>query len=494
MAPYDDHSSSERPIRRFRIATNVLVQGILVLALFAIANYLGFRHHHRWDLTRNRDYSISSATYNFLDHLKKDANITIAFSPTSDIFQDIRILAEEFVRHGDGHINLEIIDPARDPDRAENLKNRYGYSLSPNVVIVDVEGRTKLLSESDLAHYAEGRQGGMRLVEFRGEEALTSALLSVVEESRRQLYVLAGKGIPRQAPDGTDATYVLAELANKQNFALDRLDLADVATIPPATEGIILLGPRFDLTLREIRLLEDYWEGPRGTLLVLLDPTASTPLLDAFLAERGIRPNPDRVLYAESTPAGPEKIFRVQSSFVPSGSPIVEDLLGVTTEFRQQTCSLTLSENPEALRKRNIEVLPLLEASARFWGETNFRQALPSFGPGDTPPPVTVAAVAERGSVADARIRLDSSRLVVVGNAHLLDPDTLYPASYDFVTSSINWLIDREELVGIAPKLKSRFSLLITEDQRGRIFWIVGIILPASVIFLGMFVWSARRA
>ena len=49
-------------------------------------------------------------------------------------------------------------------------------------------------------------------------------------------------------------------------------------------------------------------------------------------------------------------------------------------------------------------------------------------------------------------------------------------------------------MVGVAPKIKRYYRLAIDERQSERVFQIVTLALPISVIFFGLFVWSMRRA
>ena len=83
--------------------------------------------------------------------------------------------------------------------------------------------------------------------------------------------------------------------------------------------------------------------------------------------------------------------------------------------------------------------------------------------------------------------------MVVVGNATLVDPDIQIHSNYDFITAALNWMLDREELIGIAPKIKERHHISLTPEQHQRIFWICAITLPGSVAAFGFFVWSLRR-
>ena len=71
--------------------------------------------------------------------------------------------------------------------------------------------------------------------------------------------------------------------------------------------GIILVGALYDLSDREVAMLQNYWLGKRAAILVMLDPNGETPKLHQFLQSKGVAPRPDRVLLAESTSAGPKK-------------------------------------------------------------------------------------------------------------------------------------------------------------------------------------------
>jgi hypothetical protein len=115
-------------------------------------------------------------------------------------------------------------------------------------------------------------------------------------------------------------------------------------------------------------------------------------------------------------------------------------------------------------------------------------------GEGDTQPPVYIAASVERGAVNDERLRVDSSRMVVVGNASMLDPMTRLGVHQDFVSASLNWMMNRERLIGPTPKRKQFFRIQLTEEQRKHIFWVTAIIMPGAVLGMGLLVWSHRRA
>jgi hypothetical protein len=480
-----------RPIWRLGIGFNVVLQVLLAAVLLGTVNYLAFRHYERWDLTRGNHFTLSSTTTNFLVNSDTPIEIVVAFVRDSALAGDVINLVEEYKRQAPQRIDVSYVDPARDRDRLEEVKLKYGLDLRENVVIIAAGESARMVAESSMlvapVHQGTVADGTV----FLGEDALTSAMISVTEGSRRKLYILAGKGQLRQGSRGS-AYDLLASFANRQNAVLEPLRLEDLDAVPEDADGLILVNAMYDLTGREIDIMREYWERRRGGVLLLLNPEANTPRLDGFLSENGITPRQDRVLYAESTGAGSKKQFQVQSTFVP-GSRITEALWGLNTTFGGQTCSLEVREEDEDLRNRTIEVKPLLEAAARFWGETSYLEKLPTLGPGDNAPPIFVAASAELGALADERLRIDSSRMVVVGNATVADPDMRVASNSDFIGAALNWLLDREELIGIAPKIKQRHHVDLSPEQHQRIFWICAITFPAAVAAFGFFVWAVRR-
>jgi hypothetical protein len=228
-------------------------------------------------------------------------------------------------------------------------------------------------------------------------------------------------------------------------------------------------------------------------MLFLLDPASRTPALDVFLTSVGITPRGDRVLYAESTAAGPRKQFSVEASFS-AESVLTRALKDATTTLSGQTQSLQINADDPALRDVAVNVQPLMTAGERYWGERSYLDDLPLPETEDALAPIYLAASSERGAVADERLRVDSSRIVVVGNATLLDPRTRLETNQDFLAAALNWMINRERMIGITPKPRPLYRVQLTPKQRDLIFWITALAAPAGVLALGFLVWTARRS
>ena len=61
--------------RSGRLGANTALLTIAVLGIFALVNYLGYRHHKRIDLTSEKLYSLSDQTRKIVSTLNKDVKV-----------------------------------------------------------------------------------------------------------------------------------------------------------------------------------------------------------------------------------------------------------------------------------------------------------------------------------------------------------------------------------------------------------------------------------
>src|SRR6266699_504675 len=282
-----------KKIRRIRIGLNVLVQIALILFLVAMVNSIAFKHYARWDFSRDQKYALSDKTKRFLDTIKGKMRITIFFSPNTPITGDVQNLLTEYKYAGKGKVDIEQIDPERNLSRAKELFDKYKVVTDEPLLIVDYEGRNKTVKASEMADID---QSGMALGEsprvaaFKGEQAITSAMIDLVEGKKKTLgYVLGHKEPP--LAEGS-AISVLKTFIENENIKLQELNLFDVDAIPAEMKAIMIVGPQYDFSDREMKLLRDFWD-KQGRILLLLDPAAKTPKLDAFVNELGVKVNDD---------------------------------------------------------------------------------------------------------------------------------------------------------------------------------------------------------
>lgn len=483
-------------VRRLSIGASVILQIALLTVIVALVNGYAFKHFKRFDFSRDRKYALSPRTKQYLASLTKPVKLIVFMKNGAPLQGDADSLIEEYRIAQPQYVSIELIDPFRDFGRAAEVQAKYKLAQQENVVIVDCEGRQKVINDDKMAEV--DRSGEMmgqpdQITAFTGEQAITSAIIEVSEGKKSIVYYIQGHG-EQEIGEGKplDSLHLILDA---EHLSVEPLNLLNVDSVPADCSALMLLGPHYDLTEREVKLLSAYWE-KGGRIIILLNPDASTPHLAGFLQSLGVKPDDDRVLRTMDL-GNITGIVRDTTTEFTGNSPIAQQLAGVTPTFIGGAQSLTLGQ-AQGSEASSVHAEPLLEAPKEFWGETDYtdlenRGAY--FNPGkDKEGPLPIAAIVEKGAVGDQRVQAGGSRLIVVGSAHFIENDVMGEVSANFFLSSLNWLLQREQLIGIPPKEVKTFTLNLPDAQVQELFMITVFAVPAGVAFLGILVWWRRRA
>src|SRR5437773_2760851 len=343
-------TTKPKGIQRLQIGLNLLVQLILIFFLIISVNWIGFRNYKRWDVSRDQKYALSDKTKRFLNTIKGKMRITVLFALITPISGDVASLLTEYQYASKGKIDIENIDPNRNYTRAKELVDKYKVVSDESLLVIDYDVRNKTVKASEMAEIDQSGMAlgeGPRVTAFKGEQAISSAIIDLTEGKKNVIgYVLGHKEPPiAEAPPNlmtmerspASPITVLKTFIENENIKLQELNLFNVDAIPAEMKTIMIVGPQYDFSDREMQLLRDFWN-KQGRILLLLDPSAKTPKLDAFLAEFGVRVNDDRLMAMVRT--GIEEIARVRDvigRFLPD-SPITKRLADVRAPFLGGTC------------------------------------------------------------------------------------------------------------------------------------------------------------
>jgi len=361
------------------------------------------------------------------------------------------------------------------------------------------------MAEIDQSGAAFGE--GPRVTAFKGEQAITSAMIDLVEGKKNTIgYVTGHKepsitepsplAIPDQQQQAGSPISVLKTFIENENIKFQELNLFNEAQIPAEIKTVMIVGPQYDLSDREIKLLHDFWD-KQGRILLLIDPSAKTPKLNAFLNELGVKVNDDRLMAFVRTGIEELALIRdVQARFVGS-SPVTKRLADVRALFFGGTSSIALE--PQRVRAANIRLQPLIEAEKGYFAETDYntndQAKLQADAKKAGTAPLTIGVSIEKGGSADERVQMNSSRMVIVSNATFIQNNALTQdqQALDFISASANWLLSREQLIGIAPKIPKTLTFSLNEGALRSLRWIVLVLMPLVFVVLGTAVWWKRR-
>ena len=500
-------------IHRLRIGVNLIVQIALLLFLAIAANYLGFEHYRRWDLTRDQKYALSDKTKRFLETINGKMRVTVFFAANNPIGQDVQSLLTEYQYAAKGKIDIENVDPDRNYSRAKALVDKYKIVSDESQVILDYDNRNKTVKASEMAEVDQGNPmfgEPPKIAAFKGEQAITSAMIDLVEGKKNAVgYVLGHKEPPiadappslspamAPEPGARSPLSLVKTVIENENIKFQELNLFEVPEIPADIKTIAIVGPQYDLSDREMKLLRDFWE-KQGRILLLLDPSAKTPKLAAFVNELGVKINDDRLLAFMKTGIQEVALLRDVVGRFSSDSPITKKLADAQGLFTGGTSSLTLEQ--DRVRGANVRLQPLIQAEKGYWAEKDYNSTdEQKFQANAAQPPATplVFGVSiEKGGSADEKVQTNSSRMVVVTNANFIQDRSITQGqqALDFASGAINWLLSREQLIGIAPKVPKTLTFSLDDNSMRNLRWLILVLLPLIPAVLGFGVWWYRRA
>lgn len=486
-------SVRRRGRRRMASSLNTIIAVLLAALTLVLVNYLSYRHHWRTDLSRTQFYTLSDKTLSLLDSLTNKIEVVVFLGMESDVHMDVRNLLEEY-EYASPMVAVEFVDPHRDIARTEQLAMKFDLELlDTGVVVFDNNGRRKYVNEDrifqedySLANYEAGPQK----VAFRGELEFTSAIHSITQADKPVVYFLQGHGERRiDSFDRLEGYSDLAQAVRRDNIEVKELLLGETKELPEDCDALVVAGPQKRLFQPEIDLLGRYLK-ENGRMILLVD-AAATSGLESVMEDWGVRLSDDVVVDGSRTITGRELFLATFGRH-----PITKGLSGVNVVmyFPRSVAPLVLEDatGEEADRPR---VTVLAESSDAGWAESNMDVNPMVFDPQeDEPGPVSVAVAVERGAGEAIDVELKPTRLVVLGDSDFLANGAASGGNTDLFMSSLNWLLDREELMAIAPRPIDQVRLIMSQRQLGLLFWSVVAGLPGIVAILGAVVWMRRRS
>lgn len=458
---------------------------VVALGLGLLANVALYRHDAHFDLTAARVFTPPPELATVARSLDRDVSVTYFYnSQDPDALMARDVLA--IVARRDRHLKVRALDLDKELVSARN----YGVRIY-NTAVVESEGR-----RTDVDNTAD-----LRDVAF--------AIERVLRERMPTVCFVIGHGEPYGAAghvhlghtetlEGPETTLEAQSGGiERLKLALAAIGYADRALATPAITAIpddcavvADVGPRSGYSPDEVRLLQGYL-ARGGRLLLMYDPEfPATPELQALLAQASVEVGTGIVLDATNhAGADDEKVVvpyypphpiteQVALTVLPGPRPL--RLLGKIPDI-QATALITTSQD-STVRAGATATATL--ASAQPVGAPQAK-ADAARGP-------RTLAVALEGKWPDGGP--NKFRLVLVGSASFATNAFFpYASNGDLAVSMIRWLAGDTGRPKLKPINYSLPEVRLTHHEMQATFLVIEILLPLSVILLGLFVWRRRR-
>ncbi|MCZ6507374.1 MAG: Gldg family protein, partial [Acidobacteria bacterium] len=294
------------------------------------------------------------------------------------------------------------------------------------------------------------------------------------------------------------------ELLGRDNFEMQPWPSLGQTTVPEGTDLIVVAGPQIPFTEPELQLLDAFVVGG-GRLILMLDPIlGGDGLQDSgfgdWLRNHGVVLGRNVVV----DDVGKLPFYSAETFFANAWEdhPITDALAEA-----QYPVIFSLARGVRAASELapGAEVTELVRTSASAWGETSLtRLDAVEEDEADNAGPLALAVAVEIG-VESTKPAADSvpaddeqisggGRFVVFGdsdfatNARLADG-----GNPTLLLNTLNWLVERDDLLEIAPRQANQLLLGLTGSQMAAVYWLVLLLMPGSCVAIGTAVLLRRR-
>jgi len=443
----------------YQISRFLLIVGILIFT------YL-FSKGIPWklDLTISRLYSLSEETLNVIKGFTNELNVYY-FKPSdkSDPILDYQENLLKTYAEKSPYIKINTADPSRDKALAEEFKiNEKGmvvFEYGGNRVYVGIRKIVDMDPQSSK-------------ITYKGEEAFTSALKSLLISKPQIVYVLQGHGeINLYDKSGFGYQNILDRM-KEDGIKVASLNLMQIPSVPIDCGMLIIGNPTYPILVDEMDKINNYIHRG-GSVLVLLEYQSHITIND-ILRQMGVFYIQNMVIEDEDyMPEFGKTKFLPQIVPHEITMPIIRKNIPV---FFQTAVGILELPEKERTSKDTYLISPILKSSKNSYGEINQKEIVAnkvSQDDNDLKGPLVVACAIKKIqtnisiTLSNEVTNITESRMVVFGDSDFINNDNINTgANLDIFLNAVKYLLKREVDIAIRPKVTAITAFQLTSSER----------------------------
>jgi len=465
--------------RQARYGTLAATSVVVVLAVLVAINYIAGKQNKRWDLTTNKQFSLSDQSRNVLQKLDSPLKITVFareldFGRYQDKLKEYEYLSKK--------VSTEYVDPDKKPTAAQqNNIQQYG------TILFQYKGRSERVTTD-------------------AEQDITNGIIKTVSGQQRKVYFTQGHGEKDTGSSERDGYNTIATALGRENYGVEKIVLAQQGSVPDDASVVVVAGPRIDFFPPEVDAVKKFLD-KGGKLFLEIDPPEkadSAPLanLIALAHDWGIQAGNNIVVDA----SGMGRLIGTDAS-VPVAANYPSH--AITQRFTFLTAyPLAREASPISGGVNGRIAQPFVETSPRSWAEADIKGLLTSGqvsldeNKGDKKGPITIgSAVSAPLANApapkpgdDPNAPKPETRVVVLGDSDFASNGVLgIQGNRDLFMNIVGWLSQQENLISIRPKEPDDRRITMTSTVQTNIQLLALLVIPGVVFASGVYTWWRRR-
>lgn len=248
---------------------NAILSTVIVAAILIVLGLLSSKLFVRFDLTSNKQFSISKATIETLENLDDIAHIKAYFSeklPAEflSVKQDARDILDEYKTYSKGNLKIEFIDPKDDENLRKEAKN-YGI---PELQFSDIQKDKYEVSKGYLGLAVLYSANKEVIPAIKDAGNLEYELTSAIKKTSRAEPIKVGFLTGHSEISQEELSALYEELGRV--YEVSTIDISDGSLISDNIKTLVIAGPSEKFSARDKYAIDQFVMNG-GSLLLLYD-------------------------------------------------------------------------------------------------------------------------------------------------------------------------------------------------------------------------------
>ncbi|HQU53020.1 MAG: GldG family protein [Lewinellaceae bacterium] len=482
---------------------NVTLSALLIAGILIMINILSNRYFLRFDITKDRQYTLSSATKNVLKSLQDPVTVTAYFSKDlpADILktkQDFKEMLAEYATRSKGKLNYEFIDPASDPDLEGKLAQQ---GIQPIMISVREKDQSKQQKAFLAAVIKYGEQEEILPFIQPGssmEYDLTTNIKRMTVSDKPFVGIIQGDG----EPELQQLSQLYQSLSVQ--YSIETINLTSVTEIAPRYRAVLWIKPMDSIPPQRFAMLSDYLDHG-GQLILAYDAVEGN-----FQTAQGDQTNQDITAWLQTQGIQVEPAFAVDANcgtvtvqqnqgfmvintpvkfpYLPliqsfNGNQITEGLEQVMLQFASPIRSSVDSSGKftsilETSERSGIERTPVYFDVNRTWQDSDFPMHQ-----------LTVGAMVQylKNGISSRLVVYTDGDFAVSGQRGTMQDNV------SLLSNTVDYLCDDTGLVSLRTKAVVTRPIKDLDDSTRTLLKWMNFLLPILLIIIYGFIRSQRQ-
>lgn len=448
---------------RTQYKINSAIMFALLIAVAILLFWFTNRHDQEFDWTASGRHSLSQASIETLNKMQGPISITSYASENPELREIIRNTVKRYQRIK-SDISLDFINQVAVPQQTAEL----GVTVDGEM-LVEYQDRTEHVKSDS-------------------EEEFTNALSRLLRGENRFVSFIEGHGERKALGEANHDMGIWVSAIEQRGFSAQPLNLTQINAIPDNTSVLVITNPRINYLPGEVNLIMDYINNG-GNVLWLAEPGELNGL-EPLAEKLGISFLPGTII---------DYVGQLLGSNDPTIS--IASATNYTPHATLKNFELTtlfpgaVAMDVEATDGWQSE--PIIISGEHTWSEHSELNTEIAFDEDqDRIGPLNIAYGFTRDleTETDQGVETINQRILVVGDGDFISNQFLANSgNNELGYRFINWLSSDDDLISIPAKTSDDLYLELSNTTKAMIIFGFLIILPLSLLGLGLFIWWRRK-